>query len=51
MNERLRYRLGLRASNAAAPWRNRFREAKIDPPWLFPDDFHDLYVTDEDDEE
>lgn len=41
MIERLRRRLELRRSNAAAPHRNRYRERKANPP-LFPDDMHDL---------
>ncbi len=50
MNERLRYRLGLRSSNAARPYRNRAREAKVNPPWWddqLIDDIHD-YVYEDD---
>lgn len=43
MNERLRYRLGLRSSNAARPYRNRAREAKVNPPWD-ADDWRDMSV-------
>jgi hypothetical protein len=40
VGERLRRRLELRRSSAAVPHRNRFREAKVDPPWW--DDIHDF---------
>lgn len=50
MNERLRHRLGLRSSNAAQPHVNRKREAKIRPPWDFPEDFNDVFYDCEDDE-
>lgn len=46
VSERLRYRLGLRASNAAVPHRNRYREARVDPPWE-ADDFRDLAVAED----
>lgn len=46
MGERLRYRLGLRSSNAAARHRNRYRENKVDPPWD-ADDFRDMATGEE----
>lgn len=43
-DERLRYRLGLRASNAARYHRNHYREGKSgEGPWL-NEDFHDATV-------
>jgi hypothetical protein len=45
-NERMRRRLELRRSNAAAPRRNRYREAKTKPPWD-RDDFHDMDTGEE----
>lgn len=47
MSERLRFRLGLRSSNAAQPHKNKHREAKVKPPWLLPEDFHDLFCAEE----
>ena len=47
MDEAMRHRLELRRSNAAQPHRNRYREAKIDPPW---DEIHDYVWDGEDDE-
>lgn len=34
LTERLRYRLGLRSSNAARPYRNRYRERHDGSDWL-----------------
>lgn len=39
VDERARKRLELRQGNRAQPHRNRYREAKIDPPWWA--DLHD----------
>lgn len=49
--ERLRARLELRRSSAAQPHRNRYREARIRPPWDFPDDFNDIFYDTEEDED
>jgi hypothetical protein len=46
MDERTRRRLDLRRSNAAAPRRNRYREAKIKPPWD-EEEFRDLCTGEE----
>lgn len=47
MDERVRRRLDLRRSNAAAPRRNRYREHKAgQAPWD-ADDFHDLCCGEE----
>lgn len=47
MDERLRYRLELRRSNAAVPHRNRHREAQTgQAPWE-ADGFHDLCCAEE----
>lgn len=47
MNERLRYRLGLRSSNAARYHRNRAREAKTgQAPWN-AEDFRDMTVSED----
>lgn len=52
MNERIRRRLELRRSNAAVPHRNRWREHKTgQQPWNH-DDFRDMFVAEElDDQE
>lgn len=47
--ERLRRRLDLRKSNAAQPHRNRYREAKIRPPWDYPEDFNDIFYDEDED--
>lgn len=47
VDDRLRYRLGLRASNAAVPHRNRAREAKSGQDNLWQDDWHDWHVGEE----
>lgn len=49
MIERLRRRLELRRSSAAQPHRNRYRDAKKDPPWLFPEDFNDIFYDEDED--
>lgn len=47
MNDRLRYRLGLRSSNAARPHRNHAREAKTgQKPWELQE-FRDWHTGEE----
>lgn len=43
MNDAMRARLELRRSSAADRHANRYREAKIDPPWD-KDDYRDMSV-------
>lgn len=52
MNERIRRRLEWRRSNATVPHRNRWRERKTgQAPWD-QDDFRDMFVAEElDDQE
>lgn len=45
-NGRVSWRLAWRRSNATAPRRNRFREAKVNPPWE-RDDWHDMTTGEE----
>lgn len=47
--ERLRRRLELYRSNVAQPHRNRYREARIRPPWDYPEDFNDIFYDEDDD--